>query len=113
MATSVHDLDLPELDMFGLSREEGLAAFDAVRDQHWLARGELGYVVMRYDDVVAILRDRRFHSAFSMITAMSGLEPEDDPMLRRQQQSILAMEGPEHARLRRLVASAFTPKSAD
>src|SRR5437588_7328547 len=104
MATSVHDLDLPQLDMFGLDREEALAAFDAVRAEHWLGRGELGYVVMRYEDVVAILRDQRFHSAFSMITAMSGIEDaEDDSMLQRRQNSILAMEGPEHARLRRLV----------
>jgi len=38
---------------------------------------------------------------------------DEGPMAQRRQQSILAMEGPEHARLRRLAAPAFTPKAAD
>ena len=70
----------------------------------------MGYSVTRYDDVVAILRDRRFHSALSFIPQMQGVE--DNP-LQRDQQSILSMEGPEHTRLRRLVAPAFTPRAAD
>jgi cytochrome P450 len=60
--------------------------------------------------VVAILRDRRFHSAIGMISAMQGV---DDPMGERRQNSILAMEGEGHARLRRLAAPAFTPKASD
>ena len=111
MATSVHELDLPTLDLLGIERrEEIVAAFDAVRDKHWLARMPLGYSVMRHADVVAILRDKRFHSAISMVSQMAGIE--DDFMASRQN-SILTMEGEGHARLRRLVAPAFTPKSAD
>jgi cytochrome P450 len=37
----------------------------------------------------------------------------DDELSGRQQRSILALEGDPHGRLRRLVAPAFTPKSAD
>lgn len=110
MATSVHELDLPEIDIFGLERAEALAAFEAARDAHWLAKHPFGYTVMRYDDVVAILRDRRFHSAISMMQTMQGVQ---EDLFDRPQQSILAMEGPEHARLRRLAAPAFTPKAAD
>jgi cytochrome P450 len=69
-----------------------------------------GYTVMRYEDVVAILRERRFHSALSFLPQMQGME--NMPM-QRTQESILSMEGPPHARLRRLVAPAFTPKGAD
>src|SRR3954468_9531596 len=112
MVTPVHDLDLPAVDFEGLERQEAVAALDAARKQHWLARGMFAYVVTNYDDVVAILRDRRFHSAFALLPEMSGLAP-DDPFLAQRRQSILSMEGPEHSRLRRLVASAFTPKSAD
>lgn len=109
MATSALELDLPEISLFGEGRAEALAAFAEARAQHWLARTELGFAVMRYDDVVAILRDRRFHSALAFIPQMQGVEGR----LQRDRQSILSMEGPNHARLRRLAAPAFTPKAAD
>jgi cytochrome P450 len=41
---------------------------------------------------------------------MAGIE---GPMVERQQRSILAMEGAEHTRLRRLVSPAFTPRASD
>lgn len=108
---SVHDLELPAVDVFGMEREDALAAFRQVGTEHWLARSPLGYVVTRHEDVAALLRDRRLHSAVALIPEMAGLN--DPDFLERRRQSILAMEGEEHARVRRLVASAFTPKSAD
>jgi cytochrome P450 len=111
MPVPVNELDLPELDLFGLERQEALAAVAEARERHWLARTELGYAVTGHEDVTAVLGDRRFHSAISMIPAMAGID--DDELSGRQQRSILAMEGPEHTRLRRLVTPAFTPKAAD
>jgi cytochrome P450 len=111
MTKIVHELDLPEVDLFGADREMAKAKLAAAREQHWLARMPLGYSVTRYDDVVAVLRDRRFHSALGMLATMSGVS--DPDLSARQQRSILGMEGDEHARLRRLVAPAFTPKAAD
>ncbi|MFL6205568.1 MAG: cytochrome P450, partial [Acidimicrobiales bacterium] len=111
MATIVHELDLPEIDNMDLTRHEALVALEAARDQHWLARTPLGYIVMHHADVTAVLGDRRFHSALSLLPQMSGVE--DAALSDRQQRSILAMEGDEHQRLRRLVAPAFTPRSAD
>src|SRR5687768_15095743 len=111
MATIVHDLDLPEVDALGLDRHESRAVLEAAGAQHWLARTPLGYIVMRHADVTAILGDRRFHSALSLLPQMSGVE--DIELSNRQQRSILAMEGEEHQRLRRLVSPAFTPRSAD
>lgn len=111
MATPVHELDLPQVDMFGLEREEAKAALRAAQQQHWLVQMPLGYAVTRYEDAVAILRDRRWHSATALMTQMAGID--DAEFEGRQQRSILSMEGPEHARLRRLVAPAFTPKAAD
>jgi len=63
MATPVQELELPELDLFGLERHEAMAEFEAARAKHWLARNQFGFTVTRYEDVVAILRERRFHSA--------------------------------------------------
>ncbi len=60
--------------------------------------------------MVAILRDRRFHSALSLIPRMQGIAGGSVPDRRP---SILAMEGDEHARVRRLVAPAFTPAAAN
>ncbi len=111
MATIAHDLDLPEIDTFGLDAAAARAAMEAARDQHWLARMPLGYSVTRYADVVAILRDKRFHSALSMLPQLAGVD--DAAFTARRQQSILSMEGEEHARLRRLVAPSFSPKAAD
>jgi cytochrome P450 len=107
----VEELELPHLNTIGLERQDAIAAIEVARAQHWLARTDMGYSVTRLEDVTAILRDRRFHSALSMITQAPGIAGTDYATRRRQ--SILSMEGDEHARLRRLVAPAFTPGSAN
>jgi cytochrome P450 len=111
MTESVVDLDLPELDISGMDRKDALdAALDAGR-HHWLARSPLGSIITGHDDAMVILRERHFHSALSLIPRMSGVEAGEYLSSRRP--SILSMEGDGHARLRRLVAPAFTPASAD
>jgi len=110
MVTSVHELELPALDTAGLDRDEALALIAATRERHWLARTPLGYSLSRYDDCVSLLRDKRFHNALALVRQLNGLDPEGDAASRRQ--SILTMEGGDHARLRRLVAPAFTPQAA-
>jgi cytochrome P450 len=107
---SVNDLDLPEVDMFNLDRDQAIAIVEEARKRHWLLRMPIGHMVTKHDDVTAILRDRRFHSALAMLPQMSGMEGE---MLERQQRSILSMEGDEHTRVRRLASPAFTPRATD
>ena len=111
-AQLVHELDLPLLRTIGMERGDAIVAIDEARAQHWLARTEMGYCVTRLEDVTAVLRDKRFHSALSILPQMSGLPGLGQPG-RRRSRSILSMEGEEHARLRRLVAPAFTPASAN
>jgi cytochrome P450 len=110
--TSVYELDLPLLDTVGMERAEALSAIAEARRHHWLARTPLGFSLTGYEDAVSVLRDRRFHSALSLIPQMAGLEPDAGPKAARRR-SILSMEGEEHARIRRLVAPAFTPASAN
>jgi cytochrome P450 len=110
-AQLVHELDLPHLNTIGRERFEALAAIEEARSQHWLAKTEMGYCVMRLEDVTTILRDKRFHSALSILPQMAG--PAASGYAGRRRQSILSMEGDGHARLRRLVAPAFTPASAN
>jgi cytochrome P450 len=110
-ATSAYDLELPEIETAGLERAETLAAIRSARAEHWLARTPLGFMLSDYRDAVAVLRDRRFHSALSLIPQMAGIDA--GGYMDERRPSILAMEGDEHARLRRLVAPAFTPTATD
>ena len=112
VSTPVNDLDLPELNLLAMAdRSQMMVVLDDARSQHWLARTPLGYVITRYEEGGAFLRDRRFHSAVRLI----GQGQIDDPRWNQpnRTESILSAEGDTHARLRRLVASAFSPKAAD
>lgn len=112
MATSVFDLDLP---LLAYRDEEDLevqaTVLQEAAERHWIARNLFGFTILRYDDAVAVLRDKRWHSASGRIPEMMGI---DDPeFLARRRESILSAEGDAHTRLRRLVAPAFTPRAAD
>ena len=111
MTQLVTELELPYLDTIGLERHDAIEAVKDARAQHWLARTDMGFSVTRLQDVTAVLRDKRFHSALSIIDRNPDLA--DTDWARGRRQSILTMEGEDHARLRRLVAPAFTPASAN
>ena len=104
------DLDLPILEQFG-DRQDLHEERRAAAELGWLARNEFGFSVLHYDDVVAVLRDKRWHSATSRIMEMQGIT--DPKYLARRRTSILSAEGDEHTRLRRLVGKAFSPRAAD
>ncbi len=110
MASLVHDLEWPLYDPVGADRDQRLKLLAAAREQSWLVRTPMGFGLTRYDDAVAVLRERRFHSALSMIPKMQGME---GTSIEERRPSILSMEGEEHTRLRRLVGPAFTPAAAD
>ncbi|MFM8388441.1 MAG: cytochrome P450, partial [Actinomycetota bacterium] len=110
MSTPVSELDLPFVG-FGDDRNERLTATMRAAEQSWLARGEIGYSILRYDDVIAVLRDKRWHSAIPLVIEMSAEATPEFKMRRRE--SILSAEGETHVRLRRLVAPAFSPRRAD
>ena len=110
MATPASELDLPELP-FQRDDEYREALRRGKQDGHWLFRSVLGYAVASYDDSLGILRDKRWHNASSRIPEMMGITRSE--FLDRQRVSILSAEGELHTRLRRLVAPAFSPRSAD
>ena len=117
MATPVHELDLPTIDPLASDptsadgAASARAALVALRDRSWIAKGMFGYTILTYEDCQALLRDRRFHNASSRLAELSGMQ--DNPYFSERRESILSAEGDTHARLRRLVAPAFTPKAAD
>ncbi|MDW3213805.1 MAG: cytochrome P450 [Ilumatobacteraceae bacterium] len=116
MATNVSDLDLPELDGLDdpdLTIDQRREASAAAAAEHWIGRNLFGYSILRYDDVVAMLRDKRWHSASGKIIEMSGVDDPEWLERSRQRPSILAAEGDEHTRLRRVAGPAFSPRHAD
>ena len=112
--TPVDQLDIPSVDpaTFEMSHDEALASMSQLADDTWIAKSLFGYSILTYSDVTAILRDKRWHNAASKIPEMRGIT---DPELigNPDKPSILAAEGDVHTRLRRLVAKAFSPRSAD
>src|SRR5262245_19620099 len=80
---------------------------------HWSAF--LGFwVLTRYADCVAILRDAIRFSADPKNLAnydmfMQGLG-EDRPLVKMQQKWMLLLDPPDHTRIRTLVTKAFTPR---
>jgi cytochrome P450 len=113
MATPVFDLDLPVLDLFdgSMTQDEIGARVKAAAEQSWIARNPFGFAILHYDDVVAVLRDKRWHNASARLPELFGVT--DPEFLARRRTSILSAEGDEHTRLRRLVGTAFSPRAAD
>lgn len=112
MAVPVADVDMPELELDPVTwQQQRRLAIDLLEAGDWIARTPLGYVITRYDDATAMLRDGRWHSAIGLIAEMQGYDNPD--FKERSARNILAMEGDEHHRIRRLVGPAFTPKSAE
>ncbi|HEV2579576.1 MAG TPA: hypothetical protein VGT44_01890 [Ktedonobacteraceae bacterium] len=82
---------------------------------YWDERAN-SWVLTRYSDVAAALRDARF-SASDFMTDTSWIPDEMLPMLepiiRPLTRQMLFMNPPDHTRLRGLVARAFTPRMVE
>jgi cytochrome P450 len=110
--TTAHDLDIPILDLeLEPDRELASVTLRTAAAQSWIAKNPFGFTILHYDDVVAMLRDKRWHSAASKVMELGGIT--DPKYLERRRTSILSAEGDEHTRLRRLVGKAFSPRAAD
>ena len=111
MAISLSELDLPTVEFDFADAEEHRNALLALSKESWIAKGVFAYPIFRYEDCVAILRDKRWHSAAALAAEAFGV---NDPRLKeRRRESILSAEGEVHTRLRRLVAPSFSPRAAD
>ncbi|WP_062430226.1 cytochrome P450 [Herbidospora daliensis] len=76
------------------------------------------YLIPRYEDVNALLRDRRLGRSYLHLDdhAVFGHEPEpefQEPFWRVVRAGMLDVEPPVHTRLRRLVSKAFTPRMVE
>jgi cytochrome P450 len=103
--------DLPFLDILNPEFEFDSPDVAQARERSWLARTPIGFAVLRYDDVAAILKDGRLHQGSAAILAMRGVT--DGPLVDWWKRTILNIDGAEHTRQRRLVAKAFTPPAVE
>jgi cytochrome P450 len=90
-------------------REAGRVLFDE-RSDHWL--------VPHHADVSALLRDRRFGRTYLHVATHAEMgRPEEpaylEPFWYLIRNGMLDREPPDHTRLRRLVAKAFTPRTVE
>ena len=75
MATRVDLVDLPSVLPRALRsqtyRAEQLQELRNLAQSTWVAKGEIGYTILKYEDVVAMLRDKRWHSAVGLIVDLN------------------------------------------
>jgi cytochrome P450 len=86
-------------------------AVQAAREAGWYARTPLGYAVLRHAEVAALLRDRRLRQGGMESLAAQGIR--EGLLAEWMRTSLLTLEGEPHARLRRLISQAFTPRAVD
>lgn len=86
-----------------------------LRAEQPVYRAKLGrqdvWLVTRYDDVLALLKDERFskNPATARTGHLAGQQPWIPGFLKPIQRNMLDLDDPDHARLRALVHKAFTP----
>ncbi len=112
-ATRLEELDLPFFDDTepGLVGETFHQRLAQVRDQGWLARSPLAYVVLDRDSGEFFLRAKQTSFPGREIADLFGIT---DGRLREMiDNNILNLTGARHRRLRALVGPAFSPRAAE
>jgi cytochrome P450 len=102
--------EAPYLDIFAAVDDDPGTVINELRQECWFARTPIGMLVIRREQVHALLADPRLNSSLAAIARMQGA---DGALYELVSSSILAIDGPNHTRLRKLVSRAFTPRSVE
>jgi cytochrome P450 len=107
------DADLPLLahDDPAVAGEAFHEVLDDLASRHWLVRSDLGYLVLGREAGMSLLKDRRLSFPAVELLELQGLN--DGIIYERTTNGLMAQSGPAHARLRRLVSAAFTPRQVE
>ena len=84
--------------------------WEKLRHETSVARTPLGALVVRRDQVHAVLGDHRFISSIPHLVRLQGVT--DGRLHDMMSSSVIAVDGDDHTRLRRLVSRSFTPRAA-
>ena len=110
----ISELTLPELPIehpqFG---EDPFSKFSAARTQHpWLAKCAYGYVVTGYTAIRdLLLMDDKMRGPYEMVFDL--MNARGSRWARFQEESVLALWGEPHKRIRDVLAPMFTPRAAN
>jgi cytochrome P450 len=104
--------DAPYLDIFSEDfQADPVATIEALRQQSWLVRTPIGGLAIGRSQVQTLLADRRLRSSIPDIVRMQGVT--EGPLFEALTTSVIALEGEDHVRVRKLVSRAFTPRAVD
>lgn len=84
-------------------------AVHAARDGSWYVETTWGWAILRYAEASALLRDRRFRQGNARWPAQNGIH--SGLFSDWWGETLLSLEGEDHARLRRLLVPAFRNKT--
>jgi hypothetical protein len=104
--------DLPFLDTYASAYDDDIHhAHAEARERAWCAATPMGYLALRYDDVSRLTADPRLREMGTDGLAAAGIT--SGPLWDWWGLIMFNREDQEHARLRRLVSRAFTPRSVE
>src|ERR1700745_618759 len=109
----VSELDLPVFDYSAadFSADRYHQQLAEIRQQGWLAKSPLAYVVLDHDAGEFFLRSRKTAFPGRQIAEFFGVT--SGPLAEHIDANILNLGGEQHRRLRALVGPALTPRAAD
>ncbi|MGH3802355.1 MAG: cytochrome P450 [Pseudonocardiaceae bacterium] len=109
--TTSHSSDIALFDILDPAFRVDSPEVRAAADAGWWARTPIGIAVLRYQECLALLRDRRLrHGMRDLLTSYGVTSGAFSDWLSTM---LLTLEGEPHQRQRRLVSTAFTQRSID
>ncbi len=111
--TVVGELDIPRFDYTDpeLRGDRFHERMRELRDQSWIARTDLGFVVLDREAVNFFLKSRG--AEFPGVKMFQLLGIDEGPLYENLSKNIISLNGEQHRRLRSLVRDEFTPQAAD
>jgi cytochrome P450 len=106
MTLSIETADVPYFDISDPSFSASSEQVCAARAASWFARTKFGLAVLGYDEVSALLKDRRLRQGSFAWPAQNGIE--QGLLSEWWSEIMLSKEGDDHRRLRRLGNPAFS-----
>ncbi|MGH3684820.1 MAG: cytochrome P450 [Pseudonocardiaceae bacterium] len=109
--TTSHDSDVAMLNILDPEFRVDSPEVRAAAEAGWWARTPIGIAVLRYQECLALLRDRRLRNGLRDFVTACGVT--SGPLADWMGTALFSVEGHTHQRLRRLVGAAFTQRSVD
>jgi cytochrome P450 len=106
----VSELNIPFTNNTFTRLEQRQETF-ALREQTWIAKNNIGYVLLRHEDINNFLKDSRWHTAIGLLAELNpNLTTE---FKDRRKKGLMALNGDSHLRLKKLIMPAFTVGHSD